>query len=141
MVGEKLGCTVGSGAAIRRRSIAADQVEAGFGAVDTRAADKCGESWQRRPESDGHVRAKYKCELPHTMLNQRHGRLANAALRSTFYYQQDPVALSPRALTKGGPKTSYTDEALTGHLRQVFTTSPYLGKCHYNVWERLRAAQ
>jgi hypothetical protein len=61
--------------------------------------------------------------------------------RSTFYYQQDRVAQSPRALAKRGPKTSYTDEALTGHLRQVLATSPFLGEGHHNVWARLRPAQ
>ena len=59
--------------------------------------------------------------------------------RSTFYHQQDRVAPSPRARAKRGPKTAYTDEELTGHIRQGLATSPFLGEGHRKVWARLRA--
>jgi len=42
-------------------------------------------------------------------------------------------------LAKRGPKTAYTDETLTGHIRQVLATSPFLGEGHRKVWARLRA--
>jgi hypothetical protein len=50
--------------------------------------------------------------------------------RSTFYYQQTRVEGPPADPTKRGPKTLYTDEALT--------TSPFLGEGHRKVWARLR---
>lgn len=45
----------------------------------------------------------------------------------------------PRASGKQGPKTAYTDAVLTGHIRAVITTAPFLGEGHRNVWARLRA--
>ncbi len=36
-------------------------------------------------------------------------------------------------------RTSYPDEVLTGHIRQVLATSPFLGEGHRKVWARLRA--
>lgn len=59
--------------------------------------------------------------------------------RSTFYHQQDRVAQSHGAPAKRGPKTAYTDEVLTGHIRQVLAASPFLGEGHRKVWARLRA--
>ncbi len=58
--------------------------------------------------------------------------------RSTFYHQQDRATGPPAEPTKRGPKTAYTDEALTGHIRQVLATSPFLGEGHRKVWARLR---
>jgi len=59
--------------------------------------------------------------------------------RSTCY-QQRARATGPLAvLAKRGPKTAYTDEVLTDHIRQVLTSSPFLGEGHRKVWARLRA--
>jgi len=59
--------------------------------------------------------------------------------RSTFYHQQGRRAQSQGARAKRGPKTAYTDEELTGHIRQVLAASPFLGEGHRKVWARLRA--
>lgn len=60
--------------------------------------------------------------------------------RSTFYHHHPPHAAGPPAApAKRGPKTAYTDEVLTAHIRQVLTPSPVLGEGHRKVWARLRA--
>jgi putative transposase len=59
--------------------------------------------------------------------------------RATFYDQQGCVARPPLTPTKRGPKTAYTDEVLTAHIRQVLVTSPFVGEGHRKVWARLRA--
>jgi len=59
--------------------------------------------------------------------------------RATFYHQQDRAAGPPVEPAKRGPKTAYTDEVLTGHIRQVLAASPFLGEGHRKVWARLRA--
>ncbi|MBK8276251.1 MAG: DDE-type integrase/transposase/recombinase [Nitrospira sp.] len=59
--------------------------------------------------------------------------------RSTFYHQQGRGAPSQGAPAKRGPKTAYTDEGLTTHIRQVLAASPFLGEGHRKVWARLRA--
>lgn len=59
--------------------------------------------------------------------------------RSTFYAQQGRVTQPPRTPAKRGPKTAYTDEALTDQIRAVITTSPFLGEGHRKIWARLRA--
>lgn len=58
--------------------------------------------------------------------------------RATCYHQQSRVAQSPRVPAKRGPKTTYTDETLTGHIRAVITAAPFLGEGHRKVWARLR---
>ncbi|GIW54147.1 MAG: integrase [Nitrospiraceae bacterium] len=58
--------------------------------------------------------------------------------RATFYHQRGRAAQPPRAPAKRGPKTSYTDEALTSFIRQVLAASPFLGEGHRKVWARLR---
>jgi len=55
--------------------------------------------------------------------------------RSTFYHQRSSPAHQP---AKRGPKTSYTDEALTAQIRQVLMASPFVGEGHRKVWARLR---
>ena len=55
--------------------------------------------------------------------------------RSTFYHQRSSPVRQP---AKRGPKTSYTDEALTAQIRQVLTASPFVGEGHRKVWARLR---
>ena len=59
--------------------------------------------------------------------------------RSTFYAQPGRRVSPPREQAKRGPKTLYTDEVLTAHIRQVLGTSPFLGEGHRKVWARLRA--
>ncbi|MBI5855986.1 MAG: IS3 family transposase [Nitrospirae bacterium] len=59
--------------------------------------------------------------------------------RSTFYHQRGGADRPAREPAKRGPKTSYTDEALTVHIRQVLTASPFVGEGHRKVWARLRA--
>lgn len=58
--------------------------------------------------------------------------------RSTLYHQRRCAAGPPREPVTRGPKTSYTDEALTDHSRQVLAASPFLDKGHRKVWARLR---
>lgn len=58
--------------------------------------------------------------------------------RSTFYHQRRGFLRSAGGPTKRGPKTSYTDEALTAQIRQVLTASPFVGEGHRKVWVRLR---
>jgi transposase InsO family protein len=58
--------------------------------------------------------------------------------RSTIYSQQRDATQPPRASAKRGPKTAYTDDALTAHIRQVLAASPFLGEGHRKVWARLR---
>lgn len=55
--------------------------------------------------------------------------------RSTFYHQRSSPVRQP---AKRGPKTAYTDEALTVQIRQVLTASPFVGEGHRKVWARLR---
>ncbi len=59
--------------------------------------------------------------------------------RSTFYAQPGRRVAPPHEPAKRGPKTLYTDEALTVHIRHVLATSPFLGEGHRKVWARLRA--
>ena len=59
--------------------------------------------------------------------------------RSSFYAQPGRRVALPREPAKRGPKTAYTDEVLTVHIRHVLATSPFLGEGHRKVWARLRA--
>ncbi len=59
--------------------------------------------------------------------------------RSTCYQQRTRAEAPPAMPSKRGPKTSYTDDVLTEHIRQVLATSPFLGEGHRKVWARLRA--
>ena len=59
--------------------------------------------------------------------------------RSSFYAQPGHRGSPPREPAKRGPKTLYTDDVLTEHIRQVLATSPFLGEGHRKVWARLRA--
>jgi transposase InsO family protein len=58
--------------------------------------------------------------------------------RSTFYHQRRRADRPPREPAKRGPKTAYTDEALTAQIRQVLAASPFVGEGHRKVWARLR---
>jgi hypothetical protein len=53
--------------------------------------------------------------------------------RSTCYQQRTRAKAPPATPAKRGPKTSYTDEVLTGHIRQVLATSPFLWEGHRRV--------
>jgi len=59
--------------------------------------------------------------------------------RSSFYAQPTRRVSPPREPAKRGPKTLWTDEVLTTHIRHVLATSPFLGEGHRKVWARLRA--
>jgi putative transposase len=59
--------------------------------------------------------------------------------RSTLYAararaQQGPVR------QKRGPKTAWTDDELSTHIREVLARSPFVGEGYRKVWARLRAA-
>lgn len=58
--------------------------------------------------------------------------------RATFYHQQGRAERPRGEPAKRGPKTAYTDEMLTAHIRQVLAASPFLGEGHRKVWARLR---
>ena len=59
--------------------------------------------------------------------------------RSTVYAQRDrrDTPTSPR---KHGPKTAWTDEALTAAIRTITAASPFRGEGHRKIWARLRVA-
>lgn len=83
--------------------------------------------------------------MSHTVspsVNRRYGvvRVAQewGVPRSTLYAQQARQARPAPSLRKRGPKTAYTDDALTGHIRGVLAASPFLGEGHRKVWARLR---
>jgi putative transposase len=60
-------------------------------------------------------------------------------IRSTFYAQPGRRVSPLRESAKRGPKTLYTDEVLTAHIRHVLAASSFLGEGHRKVWARLRA--
>jgi putative transposase len=59
--------------------------------------------------------------------------------RATFYHQRSRAEAPSATPAKRGPKTSSTDADLLSAIRQVLTTSPFLGEGHRKVWARLRA--
>ena len=46
----------------------------------------------------------------------------------------------PAPLQKRGPKTAWTDDELTAHIRTVMARSPFVGEGYRKVWARLRLA-
>jgi len=59
--------------------------------------------------------------------------------RSSVYARRKAGCRSPEwRPAKRGPKTKYTDEELTGHIRRVIAESPWLGEGHRKVWARLK---
>jgi len=58
--------------------------------------------------------------------------------RSSYYAELAATISPPVPPAKRGPKTAYTDEALTGHIRRVIEESPFSGEGHRKVWARLR---
>jgi putative transposase len=59
--------------------------------------------------------------------------------RSTIYATRIR-RLTPAAPRKRGPKTLWTDAALTEQIRAVLARSPFVGEGHRKVWARLRLA-
>jgi putative transposase len=59
--------------------------------------------------------------------------------RSTVYATRGR-RLHPVPLRRRGPKTAWTDGALTGRIRQVLADSPFVGEGYRKVWARLRVA-
>ncbi len=60
--------------------------------------------------------------------------------RSSFYSQRGFVGQCLRVLQRRGPKTAWTDVALTEKIREVLAESPFYGEGHRKVWARLRFA-
>jgi transposase InsO family protein len=59
--------------------------------------------------------------------------------RSTFYAQRDRRD-TPTSPGKRGPKTAWTDDALTAEIRTLIAASPFHGEGHRKIWARLRIA-
>jgi len=59
--------------------------------------------------------------------------------RSSFYAARSRAASAVVPL-KRGPKTDFTDEQLTDHIRTVIQKSPFFGEGHRKIWARLRLA-
>ncbi len=60
--------------------------------------------------------------------------------RSSFYHQRGLAGQFFRVLQRRGPKTAWTDAALTEKIRAVLAASPFYGEGHRKVWARLRFA-
>ncbi len=61
-------------------------------------------------------------------------------VRSSFYHQRGLARQFFRILQRRGPKTAWTDAALTEKIREVLAASPFYGEGHRKVWARLRHA-
>lgn len=59
--------------------------------------------------------------------------------RSSFYAQRQRRD-RPAPPAKRGPKTAWTDEALTAEIRTIIAASPFHGEGHRKIWARLRLA-
>ena len=59
--------------------------------------------------------------------------------RSTYYARRHRRAY-PIESRKRGPRTPWSDEALTERIREQIATSPFRGEGHRKVWARLRVA-
>jgi putative transposase len=59
--------------------------------------------------------------------------------RSTVYAARARAQQLP-ARQKRGPKTAWTDDELTAHIRTVLARSPFVGEGYRKVWARLRLA-
>ncbi len=58
--------------------------------------------------------------------------------RSSFYYQRGIAGQAIRAFQRRGPKTAWTDAALSEKIREVIAASPFHGEGHRKIWARLR---
>ena len=61
--------------------------------------------------------------------------------RSSFYYRRANEQQPAWPLLRRGPKTAWTDAALTEKIRAVLAGSPFYGEGHRKVWARLRFQQ
>lgn len=59
--------------------------------------------------------------------------------RSTYYARRHRRA-HPIESRKRGPRTAWSDEALTERIREQIAASPFRGEGHRKVWARLRVA-
>ena len=59
--------------------------------------------------------------------------------RSTYYARRHRRA-HPIEFRTRGPRTAWSDEALTERIRKQIATSPFRGEGHRKVWARLRVA-
>ena len=59
--------------------------------------------------------------------------------RSTIYAQRERRD-TPTCPGKRGPRTAWTDDALTTEIRRIITASPFHGEGHRKIWARLRLA-
>ena len=59
--------------------------------------------------------------------------------RSTYYARRHRRA-HPIEFRKRGPRTAWSDEALTERIREQIAASPFSGEGHRKVWARLRVA-
>lgn len=60
--------------------------------------------------------------------------------RSSFYHRRGLARQLVRVLQRRGPKTAWSDAALTEKIRKVLAESPFYGEGHRKVWARLRFA-
>jgi putative transposase len=60
--------------------------------------------------------------------------------RSSFYHQRTLAGQLFRIFQRRGPKTMWTDAALTEKIRALLATAPFYGEGHRKVWARLRMA-
>jgi hypothetical protein len=58
--------------------------------------------------------------------------------RSSFYQQRSLAGQRSRIFQRRGPKTAWTDAALTEKIREALVASPFFGEGHRKVWARLR---
>ena len=59
--------------------------------------------------------------------------------RSTYYARRHRQT-HPIESRKRGPRTAWSDEALTERIREQIADSPFRGEGHRKVWARLRVA-
>ena len=59
--------------------------------------------------------------------------------RSTYYARRHRLN-HPVESRKRGPRTAWTDQALTERIREQIAASPFSGEGHRKVWARLRVA-
>jgi putative transposase len=58
--------------------------------------------------------------------------------RSSYYARREREQKPASEARKRGPRTKYTDEELTEHIRQVLIESPFVGEGHRKAWAQLR---
>lgn len=58
--------------------------------------------------------------------------------RSSFYYQRGIAGQTVRVFQRRGPKTAWSDRALTEKIREIIAASPFHGEGHRKIWARLR---